>query len=210
MLESIFHLLVDLGSEWVLLLLIGLSIVILGVGLDRARVLIHYDRRSKSFWKEYTLEWVKNGVPKNWASCMESIPESAELKLVNLLRQHSTASSEDLTHLSEALVQSQKIEFEKHLSFLGTMGNNAPYLGLMGTVIGIIRAFSSLASQSNSASSTLNASLAEALVATAIGIAVALEAVILYNYFSRKSKSILERVETLSNLIIGGIKNGKI
>jgi biopolymer transport protein ExbB len=209
MLESIFHLLVRLGSEWVLLLLIGLSVIILGIAIERGKLLVHYDKRSKSFWNEFTLEWLKNGVPKNWASVIDNLPDSAELRLINLLKKHPTACSEDLAHLSEALIQSQKIEFDKNLSFLGTMGNNAPYIGLMGTVIGIIRAFASLASQSNSASSTLNASLAEALVATAVGISVALEAVILYNYFSRKSKNILERVQTLSNLIIGGVKNGK-
>src|SRR4051794_24221830 len=113
MIEGLFHILVSVGSEWVLVLLCSLSIVIIGIAIDRARILSHYDRRGKSFWNQFTLEWMKNGVPSNWADSMDKVPDSAELKLINLLRKHPNSTSEEKIHLSDALVQSQKHEFDK-------------------------------------------------------------------------------------------------
>lgn len=209
MIENIFHLLVSLGSEWVLVLLMLLSVGILAIGIERATALARADRLGKSFWAAHTQQWIENGVPVTWAAATDKMPNSAEQKLLKLFRQHPTASAEELDHLSEAVLQSQRLELNKRLSIVGTLGNNAPYIGLLGTVIGIIKAFAALATQNNSASSSLNASLAEALVATAIGIAVALEAVLFFNILTKKSKNIVDRVETLSNLVIGGVKNGQ-
>ena len=103
----------------------------------------------------------------------------------------------------------QRLRLERGLAYLGTLGNNAPFIGLFGTVIGIILAFEKLGqagamagAASGSAPGEVMASIAEALVATAIGLAVAIPAVAAYNYFQRRIKSILAATEALSKLLL--------
>ncbi len=101
---------------------------------------------------------------------------------------------------------------ERWLAYLGTLGNNAPFIGLFGTVIGVIGAFEELghgagggAAAGGAAQATshlIMASIAEALVATAIGILVALPAVVAFNYFQRRVASLLAETEVLSNLVL--------
>ena len=101
---------------------------------------------------------------------------------------------------------------ERWLAYLGTLGNNAPFVGLFGTVVGIIGAFEELgrghgpgvsaAGPSQIASQVVMASVAEALVATAAGILVALPAVVAFNYFQRRVASLLAGTEVLSNLVL--------
>jgi biopolymer transport protein ExbB len=101
---------------------------------------------------------------------------------------------------------------ERWLAYLGTLGNNAPFVGLFGTVIGIIGAFEELsrahgpgagaAGPGQVASQMVMASVAEALVATAAGILVALPAVVAFNYFQRRVASLLAGTEVLSNLVL--------
>ncbi|MBI5516735.1 MAG: MotA/TolQ/ExbB proton channel family protein, partial [Deltaproteobacteria bacterium] len=104
-------------------------------------------------------------------------------------------------------------QLERNLSVLGTIGNNAPVIGLFGTVIGIIQAFDALkpppglrgaaaAAAATAASGRVMGTIAEALVATAIGLLVALPAVAAFNYFQRRIRSTLASVETLSQLVL--------
>lgn len=108
-------------------------------------------------------------------------------------------------------ISAERKQLEKRLGYLGTLGNNAPFIGLFGTVIGVILAFHELgqatgtvgtAAASQVASAAVMAAIAEALVATAVGIGVALPAVAAYNYFQRRSAAILDDAETLSNLVL--------
>ncbi|MFI5308932.1 MAG: MotA/TolQ/ExbB proton channel family protein [Polyangiales bacterium] len=101
---------------------------------------------------------------------------------------------------------------ERRLAYLGTLGNNAPFIGLFGTVVGVIGAFEELghaapghgggAAASQVASQAVMASIAGALVATAVGILVALPAVAGFNYFHRRIASLLSGSEVLSNLVL--------
>jgi biopolymer transport protein ExbB len=112
---------------------------------------------------------------------------------------------------------------ERWLAYLGTLGNNAPFIGLFGTVIGVIRAFEELghgapghgaastsAAASQVASQAVMASIAEALVATAVGILVALPAVAAFNYFQRRIASLLSGTEVLSNLVLAYLSESNI
>jgi biopolymer transport protein ExbB len=100
---------------------------------------------------------------------------------------------------------------ERGLAFLATIGNNAPFIGLFGTVVGVIHAFEELGhaapghgatSAGQVASQAVMAGIAEALVATAVGIAVALPAVATYNYLQRRVTSMLSGTDVLSNLVL--------
>ncbi len=102
---------------------------------------------------------------------------------------------------------------EQRLTYLGTVGNNAPFIGLFGTVVGIIHAFEELGTGAGApgagqaASMAVMASLAEALVATAVGILVALPAVAAFNYFQRRMTSLLGQTEVLTNLVLAYVSD---
>jgi biopolymer transport protein ExbB len=109
----------------------------------------------------------------------------------------------------------QRMKLERGLAYLGTLGNNAPFIGLFGTVIGIIMAFEELGIAgkatagvaSTSASAGVMASIAEALVATAIGLAVAIPSVAFYNYFQRRIKATVSNTEALTRIVLSWLKS---
>jgi biopolymer transport protein ExbB len=94
--------------------------------------------------------------------------------------------------------QLARLGMERNLAFLGTVGNNAPFVGLLGTVIGVIRAFHELENSAGQVTRGLMAQIGEALVATAIGILVALPAVAAFNLFQRVSRTRLARGDALA------------
>jgi biopolymer transport protein ExbB len=111
----------------------------------------------------------------------------------------------------QSAVAAERKTLEARLAYLGTLGNNAPFVGLFGTVIGVILAFEKLGQASGTAgtggasqvaSAAVMSAIAEALVATAVGIAVALPAVAAYNYFQRRIATLLDDAEVLSNLVL--------
>ncbi|HTV17180.1 MAG TPA: MotA/TolQ/ExbB proton channel family protein, partial [Polyangiaceae bacterium] len=105
-----------------------------------------------------------------------------------------------------------RLRLERRLSFLGTLGNNAPFVGLLGTVIGIVQAFHELerAGMGGSASADIMGAIAEALVATAIGLAVAIPAVAAFNYFQRRIKTTLGNAEALEHIVLSHLKGGTL
>jgi biopolymer transport protein ExbB len=105
-----------------------------------------------------------------------------------------------------AIVETERLRFERGLAFLGTLGNNAPFVGLFGTVLGIIRAFHDLSANTAQGSQAVMAGIAEALVATGIGLLVALPAVAAYNAFIRHVETSAASAGALSHQILGFIK----
>jgi biopolymer transport protein ExbB/TolQ len=108
-------------------------------------------------------------------------------------------------------VRARRKKFESGLVFLGTLGNNAPFIGLFGTVLGIVTAFKELGATTGNggASAGMNnvmSSISEALIATAVGILVALPAVIYYNVFQKKGSDIEENANGLGNMVLASLK----
>jgi biopolymer transport protein ExbB/TolQ len=108
--------------------------------------------------------------------------------------------------LSKAVRQRRK-SFEGGLLFLGTLGNNAPFIGLFGTVLGIVTAFRELGTAQMGAMGNVMSGIAEALIATAVGILVALPAVIFYNVFQKKGADIEEHTAALGNVVLASMKS---
>ena len=106
----------------------------------------------------------------------------------------------------------QRVKLERRLAYLGTLGNNAPFVGLFGTVIGVVEAFEVLGRQDavmaaseaaqGMAPQEVMAAIAEALVATAVGLFVAIPAVAMYNIFQRRLKSILANTDALGSVLL--------
>jgi biopolymer transport protein ExbB/TolQ len=101
-------------------------------------------------------------------------------------------------------------DLERGMNFLGTLGNNAPFIGLFGTVIGVIAAFHALGSAAARAGAMgeVMAGIAEALVATAVGLFVALPAVAAYNYFQRQIAALCAGTDVLSSLLLAYLVSG--
>jgi biopolymer transport protein ExbB len=102
----------------------------------------------------------------------------------------------------------EKLRFERGLAFLGTIGNNAPFIGLFGTVLEIIKALAELGEQSGSnvGAGAVMATLSAALAATAVGLLVALPAVAFYNYFQRRLKGLQTGADALVHVLIAHLK----
>jgi biopolymer transport protein ExbB len=103
--------------------------------------------------------------------------------------------------------EAARLKLERNLGFLGTLGSNAPFVGLLGTVIGIVRSFQRLGESAGQVSAGLMAEVGEALVATAIGILVALPAIAFFNLFHRSIKSRLGHAEVLGRDVLAYLKS---
>ena len=119
--------------------------------------------------------------------------------------QHGAAGVEDLL---VAAGLDEKNFLERRLLVLGTLGNNAPFIGLFGTVLGVIKAFHDLA-EAGAGPEVVMKGLSEALVATAVGLFVAIPCVIGFNYFSKKVKDLLSGTESLGRVMLAQIRAGR-
>ena len=106
-------------------------------------------------------------------------------------------------------IRLRRKSFEGGLLFLGTLGNNAPFIGLFGTVLGIVTAFRELGGNAMGAMGNVMSGIAEALISTAVGILVALPAVVYYNVFQKKGGDIEENAAALGNVILASMRGAR-
>ncbi len=107
-----------------------------------------------------------------------------------------------LAEVFNSFALTEKPELDRSLNFLATIGSNAPYIGLLGTVLGIMKAFQDLAQSSEAGQQTVMAGISLALVATAAGLFVAIPAVISYNYFQKQVRGIMSNIEAVKELCL--------
>jgi biopolymer transport protein ExbB len=103
----------------------------------------------------------------------------------------------------------EKQKLEKHLIILGTLGNSAPFVGLFGTVLGVIKAFNDLAVTGQSGVSVVMAGISVALIATAFGILVAVPAVVANNYFLTRLRGMQTDTDILCRILLAYLKETK-
>ncbi len=193
-----------LGAGWVMWLLVLLSIVGLAIILERAYYLFNSradGQRLREALRKALGDGDIEGAMKQLAGSksFEAKVAHAGLDLAN-----QGASSADERMASELIVA--KGRMERNLAFLGTVGNNAPFVGLLGTVIGVIRSFQALDQSAGQVTSGLMTEVGEALVATAIGILVALPAVAAYNYFQRVIKGRINDARAMRHDVLAYLK----
>jgi len=196
-----------LGAQWVMWLLIGLSVIGLGIVLERA---YYYLSSSDDFrrLREDVVPLIKKGDLKGVAARLER-SRSFEAKVLSAGLDWSDQGAEAAAESMAGAVQVAKLNMERNLAFLGTLGNNAPFVGLLGTVIGIIRSFHELNQTQGKLSDTLMSEVGEALVATAIGIIVAIPAVAFFNFFQRVIKARLGQADALSHDLLAQLRAQK-
>ncbi len=144
---------------------------------------------------------------KNWAA-LKAWADANPSYLAGMVQAALTAeaslskSNESVDRAVQSYLSSQRIELEKGLNVLATLGSNAPFIGLFGTVLGIIQSFGILSSQQGSAMNAVMLGLAEALIATAVGLFVAIPAVVSYNFFSQKLRNLTIEAQSLRDFYI--------
>ena len=202
--ETIQSIMLSWGAGWVLWLLIILSIASAGVAIERWLCF----RRRSSDVKALAAEIDAHLADGDIDGALDSLQtvESVGAAVVRSGLKLADRGPEAAERAMRSAMAVERKDLEDRLSFLGTLGNNAPFIGLFGTVIGVLLAFESLADKggmaSGAAQTAVMSAISEALVATAVGIAVALPAVAAYNYFQRRIAVMLDEAETLSNLTL--------
>jgi biopolymer transport protein ExbB len=131
---------------------------------------------------------------------------SMEAAVVRACLAHAADGPAAVEERKAGAIERERGRYERRLAFLGTLGNNAPFIGLFGTVLGIIRAFHDLSGNSMQGTQAVMAGIAEALVATGIGLIVALPAVATYNAFTRHVERATSAAEVLAHEILAVLK----
>jgi biopolymer transport protein ExbB len=202
MLERSIVAFAQLGAEWVLWLLVVLSVLSIAVMIERA---IFFGRRRTDIRRlTDDLGRCLDQRDVKGALALLSGQDSMEARVLEaglgILERGRRAVAETM----DAELVRQKIRFDSNLIFLGTLGNNAPFIGLFGTVLGIIKAFRDLSlaeGTTGTSAQVVMSGISEALVATAVGLAVALPAVVAFNYFKTILKRTVSNTETLSKTV---------
>ncbi|MFK7872835.1 MAG: MotA/TolQ/ExbB proton channel family protein [Oligoflexales bacterium] len=188
-----------LGTEWILWLLLFLSVLSVAITFER----IWYFWNQRVDFEEMKKELLGYLEKKDFEAatnfCKNSHIFEAQVALQGLEQREQTALVREGVMDGRAVQGRQ--EFDKGLMVLGTLGNNAPFIGLFGTVIGIIAAFNDLAANPEGGPSVVMAGISEALVATAIGLMVAIPAVIAFNIFNKMIKRRMANAAVISKQV---------
>jgi biopolymer transport protein ExbB len=200
--ERINHGFDALGAEWIMWLLLILSALSLACIVERWLFLRKRKVDLESAWSDMEKRFDDGSVaPAEPGLSME------ERVALSLLAQRERPA-EALEDIARASVETEKLEYNRRLGFLATVGSNAPFIGLLGTVVGIVEAFARLADAAPGAnrSQLIMGSLAEALAATAVGLVVAIPAVAAYNWFQQQVDDCEARSQILVRRIIAKLR----
>ncbi len=189
------------GSAWVLWLLAALSVLSLALIFDKALTFYRYRFDLEPFVADIEPLLRQHDWPRVMNRCEAASGLEARVLLAGLREiSRGKAAVQDLMEGERIRVG---LFLGRRLSFLGTLGANAPFIGLFGTVLGIIHSFKDLALTAGGGGPAVMAGIAEALVATAIGLLVAIPAVIMFNFFHRRLHVVQERCRFLEQLLLG-------
>jgi biopolymer transport protein TolQ len=190
----------DFIVKAVILMLIGCSIYSWAVIIEKFRLFkkinIESEEFEEKFWKSKSAETFYNSLPSNIENPMALLFKDS---MQTLLKSKSKSNLNDrLSSMLEVSIEKQIVKIEKGFTFLATVGSTAPFIGLFGTVWGIMNSFQSIAISRNTSLAIVAPGIAEALFATALGLLAAIPAVVAYNKFNNDSKKYLQKLENFS------------
>jgi len=204
MLTSVFLRLTYVGAEWVLWLLLLLSFI--SVALMIERVIYFYMHRVDNDELATQLQELLQAGDVRAAWELVQANDSFECGVVaaglESLRKGTTACQEAMLSAKARL----KPQLDARLSILATIGSNAPFIGLLGTVLGIIKAAHDLTADAGGNPNAVMAGVFEALVATAVGLFVAIPAVIGFNLLQRKVRTTIGQADSLAHLVLASVR----
>jgi biopolymer transport protein ExbB len=199
-LSSAFVDFAQLGADWVLWVLIGLSVVSVGVMIDRYLWLRQRDTNTETFLREVRGAFARGELERLQTKYKDDLSIPVHVALRGIAeRDNGPDAVAEAMHAERARWRKGA---DRNLMLLGTLGNNVPFIGLFGTVLGVINAFQNLTVKSADAEAQTLRAIAEALVATAVGLMVAVPAVIAFNTFSRKIKLIMGSADEVAHSVL--------
>lgn len=196
---ALFSAVAELGATWILWALVALSVAGVAVIVERAVCFWTTRDDIQKLTRELTLSLAAG--KREQAERLLTESPSFEAKVALAAIGSDDPASADQLMLGAS--QEARLELERHLAFLGTIGSNAPFVGLLGTVIGIIGAFRQLDASRGAWSEGLMAEIGEALIATAVGLLVALPAIAAFNGFRSVIQVRLTRADALRRSVLG-------
>ena len=196
----------DFVVKSVIIILIAASVYSWALIFEKYRLFKRIEKSTSSFedkfWKSRSAESFYNSFTNKEKDPLASIFQAAMNELIKTKSKSSSVQTNRVSRVLEISADNEINSIEKHFIFLATVGSTAPFIGLFGTVWGIMNSFQSIAISRNTSLAIVAPGIAEALFATALGLLAAVPAVIAYNKFNSDSKSYSGRIENFSKRFI--------
>lgn len=196
-----------LGAGWVLWLLVGLSVLCFAIAIER---MIYFAQNvsPRGPFEAALGQFLSGGSREQLSTALREMKGfEAKVMLAGL---NAAGAGYDPESAMAGTVAFERLRLERWLIIIGTVASNAPFVGLFGTVLGIMKAFNDLSAlQTKDTAAAVMAGISEALVSTAVGLMVAIPAVVLYNFFARRIKELVGRTESLAQLVLSRLVNGE-
>ena len=191
----------DFVVKSVIVVLIAASIFSWALIVDKynlfRKINLSSDEFEQKFWKSKSAESFYNNIPANSNDPLANIFKAGMGEMLKS-KTRSSNQSERVSRILEVSTEREMLTIEKYFTFLATVGSTAPFIGLFGTVWGIMNSFQSIAISRNTSLAIVAPGIAEALFATALGLLAAVPAVVAYNKFNSDAKKYLQKIENFS------------
>jgi biopolymer transport protein ExbB len=193
------------GGDWVIYLLIVFSIIAVAVIIERVVVVT---RQAK--YQESTLTGITERLELGSKEVLKSLKHDSVLyRVTKELADNAAHGTQSLERHLETRLAVERRNLEKRTVILGTLGNNAPFIGLLGTVLGVIKAFHDLGASAGQGPEVVMEGISQALIATAVGIMVALPCVAAFNFIKKRIKDILVDADRFGQQLIAVLEGGR-
>jgi biopolymer transport protein ExbB len=189
------------GAEWVMYVLIACSVLSMTIIVDRIIFFSKLRGDFGEFIKGLTARLTageKMESIASWASAFKMLEASVAVAGLERAGDNLRSAEESMN----ATIIAARTKLDRGLTVLGTLGNNTPFIGLLGTIIGIIQAFDALKGNTKGGPEVVMGAISEALVATAVGLLVAIPAVVAYNFLQRQIKKKMSNSEETARIVI--------
>jgi len=194
----------DIIIKTVILILIASSIYSWAIIFEKINMFKKINKSTtefeSKFWKSKSAESFYNNLPANYDDPMANLFRSSMETMLRAKR--SSNLNEKMSRMLEINIEQQMEKIDKSYTFLATVGSTAPFIGLFGTVWGIMNSFQSIAISRNTSLAIVAPGIAEALFATALGLLAAIPAVVAFNKFSSDSKKYFQKLESFSKRLL--------
>ncbi len=194
----------DFIVKSVIIILIVSSIYSWAIIFEKMKMFKKINKTTKEFenkfWKSKSAESFYNNLPANYDDPMANLFRSSMETMLRAKR--SSNLNEKMSRMLEINIEQQMEKIDKSYTFLATVGSTAPFIGLFGTVWGIMNSFQSIAISRNTSLAIVAPGIAEALFATALGLLAAIPAVVAFNKFSSDSKKYFQKLESFSKRLL--------
>ena len=192
----------DFVVKSVIIILIFASVYSWALIFEKYRLFKRIDKSTSNFedkfWKSKSAEYFYNNLSNKSKDPLTNVFQFSMAELIKTKSKSSLVQTARVTRALEISADKEITLIEKHFTFLATVGSTAPFIGLFGTVWGIMNSFQSIAISRNTSLAIVAPGIAEALFATALGLLAAIPAVVAYNKFNSDSKKYSDRIENFS------------